>query len=256
MKKMNSDFWNDDKTLKSDVRDVMLKVKEDVLTDLKEEYDIDLNVEQYIFLGSLTDIDWDENSDVDLHFMVDFSDYDELLEPFLDFYSKKFNLQKYDLCKHSLEINFLDIDSEYWSPGIYDIDNDEWIQPPKIKRRNDIDYPEVKRVAAEKYREIIEFKNKFVSGEVKDLEKFLAELDDYKNELKTYRQKGLESKMSLYSVENLVFKKLRRNGGIQALVDLKKDVQNKIYDVDRTPAENVNESFNSFYDKLFKKFEL
>ena len=105
----NQEFWDEAGQLREDVRDVLLKVAEDVSEDIKEYLGYEIDFEGLIFIGSLTGPNWDDTSDVDLHFLIDFKKYDEeFLEPFLDYYRKNFNENEFTILDHSLEIFFQD----------------------------------------------------------------------------------------------------------------------------------------------------
>lgn len=170
----------------------------------------DVFVEDVILTGSLSNFNWSEFSDFDLHVVVDMSEYDDD-----ELYKELFNLKKQlfnethniKIFGYDVELYAQDTDEPHVSSGVYSVMNDEWINVPK-KMNLEID-----KVALES--KIKNWTDKIdsavESGEIKPLESI-------KDKLKKYRQSGLEGDGEL-SYENLVFKFLRRSGHIQKLFD-------------------------------------
>ena len=234
---LNPNFWDEDEfwQLNREVRDATLHLRDDVLLALKEELKtpkISFKYEKFIFTGSLTGANWDETSDVDLHFLVDFQSYDdpELLHQFLLFFAKAFNENKFTLKDHFIEIYFQDTEENHRSPGMYDIEADEWIKSPDC-----IIVPitkEHREKAAKFFGEINNYVEMWNSELADDPEKFLGILRNYLAKIKKYREEGLNGEDGMYSFENMVFKLLRRNGALKTLVTLMRNVKRKLFDVD------------------------
>lgn len=110
MPQLNTDFFDKNNKLHDDVREVLLKIKDDVFEYIEEEYGHDLKPEDVYFVGSLTGPNYDKHSDVDLHFVFDFDKYEdlnpqEILQDFLYIFSKReFNTKEYDLLGYPIEI--------------------------------------------------------------------------------------------------------------------------------------------------------
>jgi len=119
-----------------------------------------------------------------------------------------------------VEIYVQDIDEEHSSTGVYSILNNEWIVEPSLKKEN-IDTNQILNKGEYFAKKIDTLINDFNLGE--DVTKQILDLRD---KLKKFRKSGLTSGGE-YSYENLTFKLLRRNGYIEKLMDLKKDVSNK-----------------------------
>lgn len=237
---LNEDFWDKDSgwKLRPEIREVFVKIKEDVILGLNEELKLakmKFSYDKYIFTGSLTGPNWDETSDVDLHFVVDFekSDNPALLKSFLNFFAKSFNENKFTLLGHFIEIYFQASSEPHQSPGIYNIDSDEWDKKPDcVVVETTLEH---KEKAKEMFSEINDFVELWNSDLVGDPIEFLAFLRKHLEKIKAYRLKGLHSKDGMYSFENIVFKLLRRNGALKTLVTLMKNVKKKIFG---TPDED------------------
>jgi hypothetical protein len=171
----------------------------------------DVFVEDVVLTGSLSNYNWSEFSDFDLHIIVDMDEYgdeDEL-------YKELFNLKKQLFNdKHNIKIFGYDVelyaqDSEepHISSGVYSVMNNKWINVPK-KMNLEID----KKVLEDKIQNWVEKIDTAVeNGDV-------VVLENLKDKLKKYRQSGLDGDGEL-SYENLVFKYLRRSEHIEKLFD-------------------------------------
>jgi len=169
------------------IRDKLLEIS-DAFIDF---IGVDFFIEDVHLTGSLSNYNWSEYSDVDLHILTNFEDFDNQ-----------------------------DSNEPHLSSGVYSLLNDKWIVEPKIGKQH-IDEDLILK-KGEEYAKIIEDLVK-KSEQGKDVSN---EVDDVKSKIKQFRQSGLESGGE-YSYENLTFKLLRRNGYIQKLLDIKKGITNK-----------------------------
>jgi len=234
---LNSDFFDDNNQMLPDVREVLVKIIDDVTNGLKEDHGFILIYRHVILTGSLTGPNYDDESDVDLHFMIDYNDYEvkdkELIEAFLSYFKISFNDKNYTILGHDLEIYFQDINEPHASPGTYDVIEDKWIKDPDCV---EIEFTDDHKEKAREYLDqITEFRSRWDNGEVEDKENFIMEIKKYLEDIMEYRSKGVGSseESGMYSFENMVFKWLRRNGTLRQIVDLKHDVMDSIYDVER-----------------------
>lgn len=239
---LNPTIWTKNGKLDRDIRDSLLKVKEDVISDMNEEFedldsDFRLEPEKVIFTGSLTGPNYREDSDIDLHFVVDLKKYDDpiLLNEFFKLYAKNFNIKVFKTAGYPIEIYFQDKDERHQAPGIYDIDKDEWIKVPDCVVVDITDKHKDK--ALEFLARINDFKEKWDSDLVEDVDKFLEEVGELFQEIRDYRKKGLASKEGMYSFENTVFKLLRKNKALNTIVDLMRAARAKRYAGEQEPKD-------------------
>jgi predicted nucleotidyltransferase len=193
-------------TMVPKVREALERIAEEFIDYLGD----DVFVEDVILTGSLSNFNWSEFSDFDLHIVVDMSEYDDD-----ELYKELFNLKKQlfnethniKIFGYDVELYAQDSEEPHVSSGVYSVMNNEWVNVPK-KMNLEID-----KVALESkiknWTDKID--NAVESGEIKPLESI-------KDKLKKYRKSGLEGDGEL-SYENLVFKFLRRSGHIQKLFD-------------------------------------
>jgi len=251
------DIWEkEDKKYKMipKVRERLLEIANEFFEFLK----VDVVLSDITLTGSLSNFNWSNFSDVDLHLIVDFKQFNEenipLYEEFFLLKKTIFN-DKHDIkiLGYDVELYVQDEGEEHTSTGVYSIMNDEWITEPK-KEDKEINYEYVKK-KSEKWMKTIDS----VLNEVDDepLENAKNILKQLKDKIKKYRQCGLE-KGGEYSIENLVFKVLRRNGYIEKLFDK----NNKLIDkkltmneqeenlTDSQKAQDIKPNLRSFYDIL------
>lgn len=192
---------------------------------------VDFFIHDVILTGSLANYNWSEYSDVDLHILVDMDELNDdnsnsitlhdIVKEFFDAKKGLWNEQNDIKIKgFDVEIYVQDIDEEHSSTGVYSILNNEWIVEPSLKKEN-IDTNQILNKGEYFAKKIDTLINDFNSGE--DVTKQILDLRD---KLKKFRKSGLTSGGE-YSYENLTFKLLRRNGYIEKLMGLKKDVSNK-----------------------------
>lgn len=117
-----------------------------------------------------------------------------------------------------VEIYIQDANEPHHSAGIYSLMTNRWLKRPTSTRVN-IDYQTVKEKAAKIMDEIDDAYDMFAE---KDFLQAKQAGDAIMERIKRYRKAGLESG-GIYSVENLVFKVLRRNDYLEKLNNIRTD---------------------------------
>lgn len=267
--KLNPKIWNKKQKMKPDVKKTLLKIADDYF----ESLDLPgVDIEDVTMTGSLANYNWSKYSDVDLHIVIDYDDLPmerDLVQDFLKSKSSNWN-KEHDvkIYGYDVELYVQDIEEPHHSTGVYSILNNEWnIEPEKKK---------------------ISFSDKSVKDKANRLmdrvDEIYDEMDDVENEetikrvdkltekIKKMRQSGLESGGE-FSVENIVFKVLRRNGMLDRLYDIKTVAYDKsvtlesiivsesedplqwIRDINPTPIKNKSdEDFDAEYDIVLSYF--
>jgi predicted nucleotidyltransferase len=214
----NERFMSDPK---GQVETMVPKVRErllDIANQFVEFLDVPVFVDDVIMTGSLANYNWSNYSDVDLHIIVDFTQFPEEQ---IELFQKLFTLKKilfntnHDITIKNFEVELYAQDEKeiHTSSGVYSVLYDEWITKPEkinVKVDNTVLMNKVKSWT-EKIDEVIEDVK-----ESNDLEKSKEIIDKLKKKLKDYRKEGLSGDGE-FSYENLVFKFLRRNGYIEKL---------------------------------------
>jgi len=212
---LNPNIWNDDKTIKSDVRDALLKVAQDFYA----ESELTAPIQDIYILGSAANYNWGPGSDIDVHVLIDFKKIameHDLVKKMVDSikanWNKNHNIQ---IKNHRVELYIQDVTETNRALGVYSILNNKWVKMPQKLTLN-LD----KNAIQQKYTDMtLQIKNAIRSNNLEDLKRVLKAAYDM-------REFGL-SKGGEFSTENIVFKLLRNRGHLD---NLKASV-NKVYDM-------------------------
>jgi len=223
---LNPEIWdeteNESYIMKDDVRDSLLIISNEFIDFLG----LEIFVSDITMTGSLSNYNWSEFSDVDLHILYDFTEAGEQKELYKELFKLKKTLfnSTHDITVKGFEVELYVQDSSepHFSTGVYSVMFNEWINEP-TKESVSIDDKSLTE-KAEQWMDIIDVVIENVKDE--NLEMALEQIDKVKERLKKYRSCGLE-KEGEYSYENLVFKFLRRNGYIQKLFDFTNNLVDK-----------------------------
>ncbi len=231
---LNPKVWNPDNRIKSDIRDSLLEISYQFI----DFVGIDVFVEDIHFTGSLANFNWSKYSDIDLHLIVDYSQYPE---DKVELYKELFNLKKILFnTKHDIKIKGFEVevyaqDSEepHTATGLYSIMFDEWVEEPK-KQSVKVNKGTINK-KVKVWMDTIDCVIKNASK--KDLDEAKEFITKYKEKLKKFRKSGLD-KEGEFSDENLVFKVLRRNGYIEKLFDFEDKLLDKSLTLDELRMTN------------------
>jgi len=224
---LNPKFWEkvgNSYILTDKVRNRLLEIANDFI----ESLEVDVVISDIVMTGSLANYNWSDYSDVDIHLMVDYDQFNEKEKDLYDdlFYLKKSIYNKnHDITIYGYDVEvYIEDDSVIEKPkdiGIYSILLNEWLVKPK-KEDMEINYSRIQS-KAKKWMKIID--GVIENTEDGDIESAKKLIKKYSDKLNKYRVCGLQ-KGGEYSDENLVFKVLRRNGYLEKIRSLK----NKLID--------------------------
>jgi predicted nucleotidyltransferase len=209
---LNPKVWeNPDNPKKATMVPKVRKALERIAEEFVDYLGDNVFVEDVVLTGSLSNFNWSEFSDFDLHVIVDMDEYgdeDELYKELFNLKKQLFNTNhNIKIFGYDVELYAQDAEEPHISSGVYSIMNNGWINVPR-KTNLEID----KKVLEDKIKNWTEKIDTAVeNGDIKVLESI-------KDKLKKYRQSGLDDGGEL-SYENLVFKYLRRSGHIEKLFD-------------------------------------
>jgi hypothetical protein len=227
---LNKQIWikkddSDQEKMNPKVRKKLMKIAYQFSDYL---YD-DLIVSDVIMTGSLSNFNWNEYSDIDLHLIIDFQQFPkdqiEIFQKLFKLKKSYFNLiHDIKIFDYEVELYGQDIEITHFSTGVYSVLKDKWLDYPKKEKFN-ID-KEILLSKAKSWMEKIDDVIESTNNE-KDFDRAKKTLDDFEEKLKKYRTGGLEDKGE-YSYENLVFKYLRRNGYLEKFFNHYGNLQDKI----------------------------
>jgi predicted nucleotidyltransferase len=215
--------------IKPEIREKLMSIAKDFWSSLKLEVKV-LDVQ---LTGSLANYNWTMASDLDVHIIIDFAEVNtdmELVRKALDGQRFVWNLRHPVVIKgHDVECYIQHKDAQHRASGLYSLLRDRWIvvpfyNPPKV---DDRDVSEKTRVIVNEVKEV-QKKAKAARGE--EARELLDYLERFKAKIMADRKFGLyDTEAGEYSVENLVFKELRKNGTMEKIVDLASELYSKIY---------------------------
>ena len=190
-----------------------------IAEDFMEELGIDgLDVKDITVSGSNAAYSYTPHSDLDLHILVDMSDF-----PDDSVYRELFNAKKtiyndsHDITVHGVPVELYVQDSNLpvVSLGEYSLKNNKWLRIP-TKRRANFD----QTASKSKYEKMLKLID--MTLKTQDLTKVLNVLKT----IRRYRQAGLD-KGGEFSPENLAYKALRSRGYITKLYDMRDKLHSK-----------------------------
>lgn len=213
------DLIKNEYKMRDDVRKKLIEVSNDFI----DTFGVEFFIHDIVLTGSLSNYNWSQFSDVDLHILIDFEESEypyDLIKEFFDAKKNVWNNKRDVKIKgFDVEVYVQDVNEEHISSGVYSILHDKWVIEPKKENPNIDD-----RKILEKGEEYAKKIDKLIQHSNKS--DILKEIDTLRKKIKEFRQCGLESGGE-YSYENLTFKLLRRNGYIEKLLKLKTDITDK-----------------------------
>ena len=228
---LNMNVWQSEDRLKPEISSRLIQIALDFINSLDVPNE---DIEDIIITGSLANYNWTEYSDIDLHILMNFKNFDENVSLVRDF----FNAKKADWNKvhqimiknHEVEIYMQDINEPHISTGVYSLLEDEWLVKPG-KEVPKIDFKNVEIKARDLMSQIDKVEDLF---EKNNYEAAFNVSDILRSKIKKLRRCGIMEK-GIYSIENIVFKTLRNNEYIKKLFD----VRTKAYDKMMSLNHNV-----------------
>lgn len=202
--KLNSKLFDETQMLKEDIRQRLIEIADEFVADFISQ-GIPLKVYDYWLVGSNAAYNYQADSDIDLHLIVDSSDIEadpKIIRLLFD-YAKAAITKNYDITVkgHPVEIYLEDGGSSAASNGVYSIKNNRWIKIPKPLEDATM-YPEetqeFKDLLSEYYR---------IEGD---------EVEAFIDKLYMIRKESLASEGE-FGLGNLIFKEFRNTGRLDDL---------------------------------------
>jgi hypothetical protein len=234
---LNPIIWDEDMKMKEEISDALLQIAKDYFTSLK----INIPVKDITMTGSLANYNWSKYSDVDLHIIIDLDkmgDKKDMVKDLLDAKTRAWN-DKHDITVkgYDVELYLQPYDQEHFSTGVYSVLNDEWVIEPKIQD-DTID----KKNVVKKYNSIVNTVNDIHKDFIKkkDYKDVVSRLESLGDKIKKTRTAGLEGKGE-YSLENIVFKLLRRNNIMEKISNLLVKAYDESMSIDEELMNTIKE---------------
>jgi len=244
---LNQDIWEND-VLNPKVRAKLIQVAKDFYKDL--DIPKEARIKDILFTGSLANFNWSRYSDIDLHIVLDFNEFDADQQIVQDYFyaHKSIWNQEHDITvfNYPVELYVQDINHKMVSSAIYSVLNDKWLKKPK-RETFDLDKKAIKDKADKIIRKLRDIRQDYQDQEYQSV---VDKVKKLKNKIKQMRNAGLE-KGGEFSLENLVFKVLRRTPFMDQLDSFKAKAYDKLMSV--TEALPINEETKLTDKQLIKE---
>jgi hypothetical protein len=225
---LNKKIW-DGFELDDEIRRNLLRIG----NDFYSESDLSADVVDVVLCGSLCNYNWSERySDYDLHIIINIKEIDdnfEIAEKICDLSKKIWNSKhNIKIAGYEVEVAIQDKDDlkdsikEERMGGVYSLMKDKWIKKPERK-----DFiPDEKLIRSKAETIMVQIDDLENNLDTYDYDKFSDKLNSVWKKIKDFRKSGLDSEGGEFSIGNLVFKLLRRNGYTEKVMSMKR----KAYD--------------------------
>ena len=240
--RLNSKFWNGGK-LDMLARRKMLTIARDFI--IKFEIS-DFGIDDVILTGSIANYNCSEKySDIDLHIVIDFRDINDdviLVRKFFDAVRERWNSthKKIKIYGYPVEIYVQDVNDEHVSSGVYSVLYDEWIIEPSLdkfqKQMDDINYDYVQEIASSLMNEIEDLEERTMdidqNTSYDEIEGLMDDARELRDRIMNARRSDLGNTGTEISTGNIIFKVLRRNGYLERLRDIRRDLYDLMHSLE------------------------
>jgi hypothetical protein len=139
-----------------------------------------------------------------------------------------------------VEVYVQDVNEKHTSSGVYSVLYDEWITEPSLdkfqKQMDDIDDNDIQEVAASFMNEIEDLEERTKAADQNtpydELEGLMDDAYELRDRIKDVRKSDLGSTGTELSTGNLIFKTLRRNGYLERLRDVRRNLYDLIHSLE------------------------
>lgn len=231
----------DGEHMKPEVREQLLLIAEDFVDHLGINH---LDIEDITISGSSAAYSYTPHSDIDLHILVDMSNFkdDDVYRELFDAKKVVYNdAHNITIGGFDVELYVQDTAQPVVSLGEYSVKDDKWIKLPR-KRRANLDQAATKAKYSKLYK-LAEFAIK--SGNAQKIQNILRTI-------KKYRQAGLDLNGE-FGPENLAYKALRTRGVIAELYKKLDDLHSKKLSLPESKVTKKIER-DPLVDSLTKEF--
>lgn len=219
---LSPEIWKQHR-MKPEVRERLLAIALDFFKGLKLD---DVPVLDIVLTGSLANYNWSKYSDIDLHISINFSKVDENVELVRQLVNAKKSLwnkaHKILIKGYEVEVYVEDQADQHFSSGVYSLVRDDWLLMPS-QQSHEIDWDSIAIKAEALIAEIDALEDLYHRARYDEV---VDGTEVLKEKIIKFRKSGLELGGE-YSIENLVFKVLRRTDQIGKLIKLRTHAYDK-----------------------------
>ena len=226
---LNPEIWPDGK-LDPEIQPKLIKIANGFLKDLNlgKGY----KIKDIIFTGSLANYNWSKFSDIDLHVVLDYDQFDgdpQMIEDY--FWSQKAlwnNEHDIKIKGYPVEIYAQNSKEKLDATAVYSVLKNKWVLKPNKEKFN-LDKGVIRRRAQQYIDQLKAIRSEYTDKHYDTVIDWTTKLGD---KIRQMRKAGLENGGE-FSLENLVFKVLRRT----PFMDILSSYKIKAYDEKMTVSE-------------------
>jgi predicted nucleotidyltransferase len=233
---LNPKIWSNDKII-PEIKNKLILIAKNFIKELNLDKKIHIN--DIIFTGSVANYNWSDYSDIDLHIVLNFNQFNaepKLIEKFFNTQKTLWNLNHNITIKDfPVEIYVQNTNEVLIATAVYSLLHDKWIKKPKKVIPN-IDKNLLKNKTITLINKLRDIKNDYNNENYQDA---ISKAKFIKDKLKKLRKIGLHNNGE-FSNENLLYKIIRRIPFM--------DVLNSIYIKAYDKLMSINENNNQFIE--------
>ena len=219
---LNPEIWPESK-FNPKVQKNLIKIANGFIKDINLPKGI--KIKDIIFTGSLANYNWSKFSDIDLHVVLDFNQFDADPEMIQNYFNSQKTLwnQEHDITifDYPVELYVQDSHTELVATAVYSVLRNKWIRKPK-RETFKLDKVAIKNKAQSFISQLKDIRDDYKD---KQYQSVIDKVTKAKDKIKQMRKAGLESGGE-FSLENLTFKVLRRT----PFMDILDSFKAKAYD--------------------------
>lgn len=238
---LNHKIWNSDLTINPEVRKNLLTIAKDFIEFTKIK---NLKISDIILTGSIANYNWHAKSDIDLHIVVDLSNFgkhqrfiDEYLQTKKAVWNKDHQIEMFGF---EVELYPEDKAKEQKASGIFSLARNKWLVTPE-KKDIKVDKELVKKKYQNEVDKILQIEDETKKKNF-DYERVIDDINRYKDHWRVKRTSAIREEGE-FSVENLVFKMLRNNGFLEKLTELKRELYDNSLTLERFRSDMMEHVF-------------
>jgi hypothetical protein len=240
---LNPIVW-DGEDLNSELRTKLLQIAHDFYEDLK----VSAPIEDIQLTGSLANYNWTKYSDFDVHVIMDLSKINkdvELVKIAMEGLKTVWNQRHpVNIGGYDVELYAQDVNQLHLASGLYSLLKGEWLRKPAYNPPS-VDPKDVQLKSDHYIYAIKQMMDEIQEAGPEEARDIMERASVLKKKISRSRDEQLAHKGGEFSVENLVFKRLRNEGWIGKLIDLKSQAYSHIYS---EPSNAVDSKFSTETD--------
>lgn len=224
---LNPEIWPDG-NINPKVQKNLIKIANGFIKDINLPKGI--KIKDIIFTGSLANYNWSKFSDIDLHVVLDFDQFDADPEIIQNYFNSQKTLwnQEHDITvfDYPVELYVQDTHAKLVATAVYSVLRNEWIKKPK-REEFKLDKTAIKDKAQSFISQLKDIRDEYKD---KQYQSVIDKVTRVKDKIKQMRKAGLENGGE-FSLENLAFKVLRRTPFMDILDSFKAKAYDNIMSV-------------------------